>query len=201
MPFKGLLCNLSRLNPKFFEAKRGLSIYLLEPNAVIPQQLKDRGESRRNVVGRGNAFRLRGFKSRIQPHEFRVANIQTPQHPLTAVRVDLFGRVSHENLRFCRGSLQSGPKRYAPTYEGACVCVLGGRAYAPGVRVCEVQDFFQESGCGLDAFLKCEIGIRFTENSETVTQSPIIMGVSRQVLHGCPNPLRLLALNIAIGVK
>jgi hypothetical protein len=66
MPFKGLLRNLSGPNPEFFEAKRGPPIYLLEPNAVVPQSLKDSGESGRNVVGRGNAFRLRGIKSRIQ---------------------------------------------------------------------------------------------------------------------------------------
>src|SRR5215813_4726278 len=65
----------------------------------------------------------------------------------------------------------------------------------------EIQNLFQKTRYRCDAFLKCQVRVRFAENSEAISKSPIIVRISRKVFDGGPDPLRSLALDIAIGMK
>src|SRR5262245_10882175 len=92
---------------KFFQWQGCGLVQALEPNAVGSQALNRRRESSGDVVRRWNALRFGGFESVLEPHLFRLANIQSPQHRLSAEGIDLFHSISHQDFRFYIGSFHS----------------------------------------------------------------------------------------------
>src|SRR5215471_15360330 len=86
-------------------------------------------------------------------------------------------------------------------YDGPGISFFSDLAEAAGIRMRKGEYLFQKSAHCRDAFLKGEVRIRFTQNSETVSHAPIVMGVSWKVFDSCPNPIRCLSFNVAIGMK
>src|SRR5262249_10740640 len=198
MPFECLRRKLTRLDPKFFQWKCRRLVQGLEPDAVRAQALNDHCKASGNVVRRWNTFRFRGFERVLEPHLLRLTDVQSAQHRLPAKGIDLLCSITHQDLGFYIGSLYSRPQREALPDQGTAVRIVCYLADPISIRVREIQSLFQKTSRRCDAFLKCEVGVRFAQDSEAVSKSPVIVRVSRKIFDGGPNPVGRLAFDIAI---
>ena len=54
---------------------------------------------------------------------------------------------------------------------------------------------------GRDPFLECQIRIRLTQNADAIAKAPIVVRVSRKILHRAPYALGRLTADVTVGVK